>query len=414
MSCRICLAPTRQILDLGESPPANSLKVSPDLFQESYPLVLEWCESCDNIQLRDTLSAEDLYRDYLYVTPESESLATHYEALIARLERDGNLTSDSVVVEAGSNIGHFLRQLAPRVRTVVGVDPATEIAEMANAAGIPTICDFFTPELAAQLVADQGPADLVVARHCLAHNDTPHPMLAAARALLAPEGTLVIENAYVLNTIENNEFDQVYHEHMFYFSVRSMTVLLRMHDLQLVDAFTSPVHGGSIIFIAKPGATAPVGPSIALFDEREKQVLNLKTLDGLAERADHVRRTLKALIHDLREQGATVDSYGATAKGNTLLNYVGLTSREIRRCVDSTPLKQGRFLPKSNIPVISEEAASAEPPDFYLLTAWNYRDEIISKVQRAGNSTSKFIVPIPAPYIIGDGEPEPHLMVHNH
>jgi SAM-dependent methyltransferase len=405
MSCRICLAPTRQILDLGESPPANSLKVSPDQFQESYPLVLEWCESCDNIQLRDTLSAEDLYRDYLYVTPESESLAEHYDALIAHLERTGILTSDSVVVEPGSNIGHFLRHLAPRVRSVLGIDPATEIAEMANAAGIPTICDFFTPEVAARIASERGPADLVVARHCLAHNETPHPMLSAARALLGKEGSLVIENAYVLNTIENNEFDQVYHEHMFYFSVRSMKVLLGLHDLQLVDAFTSPVHGGSIIFIAKPGTRASVAPSIALFDEREVRSLNLQTLGGLAEKAETVRRTLKALVDDVIEGGATVDSYGATAKGNTLLNYVGLTSREIRRCVDSTPLKQGRFLPKSNIPVISEEAASAEPPDFYLLTAWNYRDEIIAKVRGGGNRVSKFIVPIPAPYIVGHGEP---------
>jgi SAM-dependent methyltransferase len=400
MSCRICLAPTRQILDLGASPPANSLKISPDQFQESYPLVLEWCESCDNIQLRDTLSAEDLYRDYLYVTPESESLAAHYEALIEHLERNGILNSGSLVVEAGSNIGHFLRHLAPRVGSVLGIDPATEIAEMANAAGIPTICDFFTPELASRIASERGRADLVVARHCLAHNETPHPMLSAARALLDNEGSLVIENAYVLNTIENNEFDQIYHEHMFYFSVRSMKVLLGLHDLQLVDAFTSPVHGGSIIFIAKPGTTALVAPSIDLFDKREKRSLNQQILGSLAERAENVRRTLRTLIDDLIERSATVDSYGATAKGNTLLNYVGLTNQEIRRCVDSTPLKHGRFLPKSNIPVISEEAASAEPPDYYLLTAWNYRDEIIAKVRASGNASSRFIVPIPSPYVI--------------
>jgi SAM-dependent methyltransferase len=404
MSCRICLAPTRQILDLGESPPANSLKLSPDQIQESYPLVLEWCDTCDNIQLRDTLSAEDLYRDYVYVTPESASLAAHYDALIAHLERTGILSSDAVVVEAGSNIGHFLRQLAPRVRSVLGVDPATDIAEMANAAGIPTICDFFTPELAAQIASERGPADLVVARHCLAHNETPHPMLSAARALLGDAGALVIENAYVINTIENNEFDQVYHEHMFYFSVRSMKVLLGLHDLQLVDAFTSPVHGGSIIFIARRTAATSIAPSVAVFDEREKRSLNPQTLGGLTEKAENVRRTLRALVEGVIGGGATVDSYGATAKGNTLLNYVGLTSREIRRCVDSTPLKQGRFLPKSNIPVISEEAASADPPNFYLLTAWNYRDEIIAKVRRGGNRESQFIVPIPAPYIVGDRE----------
>jgi SAM-dependent methyltransferase len=400
MSCRICRAPTRQILDLGESPPANSLKSSPDQFQESYPLVLEWCESCDNVQLRDTLSAENLYRDYLYVTPDSTSLDSHYESLLAYLKERGYLDRNSSVVEAGSNVGHFLHHVAPSARSVLGVDPARDIVQMANELGVPTICDFFSPDRAAVIARESGPADLIVARHCLAHNESPHTMLAAARSLVAENGCLLIENAYVLNTIENTEFDQVYHEHMFYFSVRSMKVLLAMHDMELVDAFTAPVHGGSIIFIAQPVGGREVSAAVAMLDDRERQALNPASFGRFGERVAGIRTELRSLITDLKARGASVYSYGATAKGNTLMNYVGLTSADISLCVDSTPVKQGRFLPGSSIRVISEEEAAKQPPDFFLLTAWNYKDEIIAKVRESGNTTSRFILAVPSVQVV--------------
>jgi SAM-dependent methyltransferase len=395
MSCRICAAPTVEVLDLGASPPANALKASPLESQRSYPLVLEWCETCDNVQLRDTISANELYRDYLYVTPASSMLTAHYEYLISFLLGNGYVKADSFVVEPGSNAGNFLTHIRRRVGKVLGVDPARQICEMAVEAGIPTICDFFNTARAGAIAADAGFADLVVARHCLAHNESPHEMVAAARELLGRGGYFVIENAYVLNTIENGEFDQVYHEHMFYFSISSMQALLRMHDMRLVDVTMSLVHGGSIVFVAALGRDGPVSPTVERYASRERLFLNRDAFQKFAGRAGEVREHLSQLVADLNARGSRIYCYGATAKGNTLLNFTGLTNAEIPFCVDSTPMKQGRYLPKSNIQVIAEDAGLRNPPDYFLMTAWNYQEEIISRVRAGGNYSTQFIIPIP-------------------
>lgn len=395
MTCRLCDSATVEILDLGKSPPANSLRKSRKGSQVSHPLVLEWCKRCSNLQLRDTLSAKELYRDYLYVTPQSSMLAAHYEYLTGYLLGNGYADSTSFVVEAGSNAGYFLEHLRPKVGRVLGVDPARQISQMANEAGIPTACDFFSVDRAKRIVAEYGKAQLVVARHVLAHNDSPHEMIEAARTVLADDGYFVIENAYVLNTLENSEFDQIYHEHMFYYSIRSMKALLKRHGMRLVDVMMTLVHGGSIVFVATRDPDAKVTVAVDGYGSRERLFLNQRTFAWFATRAYEVRDRLAELVAELIEQGHTIYTYGATAKGNTLLNFVGLTSSEIPYCVDNTPMKQGRFLPQSKIEIISEDTAALSPPDYYLLTAWNYQDEIITKVRRAGNFETKFIIPIP-------------------
>ena len=399
-TCRICGSETRKILDLGSAPPANSLKERASVVQTAYPLILDWCQTCQNVQLRDTLPSDVLYRDYLYVTPRSRMLTAHYEYLRSYLVANGYVSRSSFVVEAGSNAGHFLEHLKPAVSQILGVDPAERIAAAANEDGIPTICDFFSPTSAEAILSSHGPADLVVARHCMAHNESPHGMMAGASALLAGTGHLVIENAYLLNTIENGEFDQVYHEHMFYFSIASMKALLARHGMHLADVLMSLVHGGSIIFIAAPGSDGPTTRAIDGYESRERQILTAKVFARFARRAEETKANLRRLVISLVADGRSVYSYGATAKGNTLLNYVALTRDLIPYCVDSTPMKQGLFLPGSSIQVISEEAALKDPPDYFLLTAWNYQDEIITKVRSAGNYHSKFIVPIPFVHII--------------
>ena len=306
MSCRICGGPTREVLDLGESPPANRLKASPDEEETSYPLVVEWCDACGNVQLRDTLPAHILYRDYFYVTPQSSMLQSHYEYLESYLHANGYLNQDAFVVEPGSNAGHFLAHLRPNVARVLGVDPAERIARMANDGGVRTICDFFTPLLARKIAETDGPADLVVARHCLAHNQSPHDMVAAASTLLRDGGHLVIENAYVLNTIENTEFDQIYHEHMFYFSIRSMKRLLELHGMRVVDVLMSLVHGGSIIFIAQNGLAGPVRPSVAAYEAREAHALTAEAFEDFGRRTRRVKARLIELVDEVRADGHSV------------------------------------------------------------------------------------------------------------
>ena len=401
MTCRICSSATRTLLDLGESPPANSLKQSPDQPEESYPLVLEQCDRCGNVQLRDCVDARALYSQYLYMTPDSPSLTRHYTALEQHLTDRGAVGPEAVVLEIGSNTGMFLRHLQPRVRRVIGVDPAANICRIANASGIETVCDFFDAGSAATLKDRFGHPDLIVARHCFAHNRDPHEMLRGVTTLLDPQGHFLIENAYLLNTIENNEFDQIYHEHMFYYSIRSMQALLARHGMHIVDVLLVPVHGGSIVFLTKKAVPGDrIHAAVEQQTAREDRALTPASFERFAGNTLEIRRQLRATISELIESRQRIYTYGATAKGTTLLNFVGITAAQIPCCVDSTPIKQGRYLPKCNIKVISEEDALRSPPEYFLLTAWNYKDEIIDKVRRAGNTYSRFIVPIPTVTVV--------------
>jgi novobiocin biosynthesis protein NovU/D-mycarose 3-C-methyltransferase len=400
MACRICGAATEEILDLGKTPPANSITDSADVALDTYPLVLEWCGACSNLQLRDCLASDDLYRNYLYVTPKSETLSKHYDYLQNYLVSQHYIDRESFVLEVGSNAGLFLKHIQLGVKKILGIDPAENICKLANEAGIPTICDFFSEESAGKIAKDHGKPDLIVARHCFAHNCNPHPLIVAAASLMGNGAHLVVENAYALNTIENNEFDQIYHEHMFYFSIRSMARLLALHGMKLVDVVMSLVHGGSAIFVAKMGNGAATSESTEQYLARESHFMTREALERFASNARMISGNLRSLISDLQRGGKKIYTYGATAKGNTLLNYVGLDQSTITACVDSTPLKQGKYLPQSGIPIVSEEDGVRNPPDYYLLTAWNYKEEIIAKVRAGGNFHSKFIIPIPFVHIL--------------
>jgi C-methyltransferase len=402
MSCRICgAAATRPVLDLGVSPPANALLDRADEPHNCFPLVLEHCPHCANLQLRDCLDATELYGNYLYVTPNSLALQEHYQQLHDYLTVRGYLRPRGFVLEIGSNVGLFLQYLQRKGHRVLGIDAAANICRMARDAGVDTICDFFGATSARAVRDSHGMPDLLIARHCLAHNPDPHALIAAAAGLLGESAHLIVENAYALNTVESNQFDQIYHEHMFYYSVHSMQALLARHGMHLVDALLTPVHGGSIVFIAKSkSAEDRVTPAVASLSAREDHALTTAAFERFAANAAGIRSSLRSLVTDLASRGHSIYTYGATAKGNTLLNYVGLTREHIRYCVDSTTIKQGKYLPQSRIEIIPEESAYASPPDYFLLTAWNFKDEIIAKVRQAGNRRSRFILPIPSVHVV--------------
>lgn len=401
MPCRICGGALRTILDLGKTPAANSLTATAREPIESFPLVLQLCMNCTSLQLRDCLSIEDLYKNYYYLTPESRMLQEHYWDLTNFLLSNVYLTSLSNVVEVGSNIGTYLKFLKPHVRSVLGVDPAENIAKMANDLGLPTVCEFFNTSTARNLLRSNGAADVIIARHCFAHNSNPHELLQGAKALLALNGSVVIENAYALNTIENNEFDQIYHEHMFYYSIQSMKKALELNGFVLVNVLISLVHGGSIVFVAKHlEENPPVASSVNAHLLHEKNILNDEAFLKFETSAYKLKSDLLALVKSISESGKSIFTYGATAKGNTLLNFVGITSDDIKFCVDSTEIKHGKFLPGSGIRVVPENYSNTEPPDYYLLTAWNYKNEIIRKVRASGNFKSAFIVPFPTLHIV--------------
>jgi hypothetical protein len=292
------------------------------------------------------------------------------------------------------------------VGRVLGFDPARAIVERANAAGVPTICGYFGPETADAIAAGHGRADVVVARHCAAHNADAHSLVEGARRMLAGNGVFAMENAYALETVVNCEIAQIYHEHMFYFYARPIQRLFEAHGLDLVDLMPTPVHGGSMVFFGAPAGSRPVQPVVEETIARERLLIGRATLDALAAYPETWRREVRALVDRLRAGGATIALYGASAKAATFVNVVGLTADDIVGCADSTEIKVGRYIPGPNIIIRSEQELIDEAPDYFMITAWNYTDEIIAKVRRAGNDRTQFISVFPKVCIL-NGERVP-------
>ena len=400
MTCRICRGETRIVLDLGEMPLANRLKPAADSPEKRFPLAVAFCHDCGNLQLTHCVDAADLYDDYLYVTPTSPSLEAHSVNLVYHMQAQGYLPEDAFLLEFGSNIGHFLKYAQTRVGRVLGIDPARAIAEMANARGVPTVCDYFGPEVAKATVAELGRAQVVAGRHCAAHNEDPHALVTGARLALAPGGVFAMENAYGLNTVLNGEIGQIYHEHMYYYTARSVQRLFAENGLELVDLMPTDIHGGSMVFFGALPGSRPVRSIVGATIAREKAILSDALLDLLPTTLERWRIETRALLDRFRATGRSVWMYGGSAKAATFVNAVGIGAADIGFCADSTEEKIGKFLPGTGIEIRPEAEAIDARPDYYLVTAWNYRNELIQKVRAGGNAHSGFAVPFPEVQII--------------
>lgn len=401
--CRACQGPISQVMSLGHSPLANSLTASRDeaMSLPRYPLNLCVCAVCGFVQLDIAIESRVLFEHYVYVTPHARSLGAHYEALISVLDgfvHKAKPLTEMRVVEMGSNNGAFLRAIRPSVRSVVGIEPAKNIAEQANRDGIPTIPEFFTEDSVQELREKIGPVDMFVARHCMAHLDDLPGTLRAISEILSDDGIAVIENAYLRSTLNGTQFDQIYHEHMSYFALRSLSRLMRACGLYVQHAHVAGVHGGSIVVIASKKG----GPVTAEHDNvwNEEDLLD-EELHQFAFRTHAALGGLRESVRHLLSQGFEIHTYGATAKGNTLLNAIGLSADDIPYAVDSTPLKQGKYLPGSGVLVMSEQSATQVQPNIYLLTAWNYAEEIMGKQWAFREAGGRFLVPLPFPRLIG-------------
>lgn len=402
MICRICEKKTLELLDLGLMPPANFLLESGTQNElRKYPLILDFCENCFNLQLRSCLNADELYRNYVYTTPNSSILKEHYSNLIRFLSQNDYVNLQANVLEIGSNSGDFLKTIGPYVKDILGIDPANDIAKKANDRGITTIINFFGPESIQDISNIMPEINLIVGRHCLAHNCDPHILIRSAYELLEKDGVLVIENAYALNTIANTEFDQIYHEHMFYYSLKSVDELLNKNGMQLVNCMESPIHGGSMVFVAvKKTSGHRVSDALLKYKYIESLLFTSDRIKRFANDSINLSKQLKSLLERLRADGKNVYCYGATAKGSTLLGFSKISNELVTCCIDSTPEKQGKVMAGSNIPIFNEQYAIDNPPDFFLLTAWNYKAEIVQKYRRATDANSIFIIPFPTIHMV--------------
>ena len=400
-ACRACGQPlTRVILDLGMSPLCESFLRADQLddVEPFYPLRLFLCDSCWLVQLAEYVSPEVIFGEYAYFSSFSDSWVDHArryaEAMIARLRLD----RDSLVVELGSNDGYLLRQFDRSGIPVLGIEPAANVAVKAREAGIETIVEFFGEDLGRSLRDAGRRADLLVVNNVLAQVPALNDFVAGAKVLLAPDGLFTIEFPHLLRTLEENQFDQIYHEHFSYFSLRSARRVLARHGLAVIDVEELPTHGGSLRLHVRHAelGQAPT-PAVEAIAERER-VAGLDSVAGYADltpRVEATKRDVLTFLIDARRDGKTVAGYGAPGKANTFLNYCGIRTDLLAYTVDRNPYKQGRFTPGTHIPIHEPGRLAETRPDFVWILPWNLRDEIAEQLGDVRSWGGRFLIANP-------------------
>jgi len=398
MNCRVCGDRTvEEFIDLGDQPHCNRLisKDKAGLSEPRFPLRVGFCHSCSLVQIDHTIPKEDMFSDYPYVSGTTKTLVEHFRQTSRRLVETYGLGADDLVVDIGSNDGTWLKQYSQFGLRAVGVEPASNVAALAMADGVATLVRFFNEETADVIGEKYGAASLITAAGVFFHLEELHSVVEGVRKLLKPDGVFCVQAIYLGGMIDNTAFDQVYHEHLCYYTLKSMEVLFDRHDLEVFDVRLTPIHGGSLeAHIGHKGAHARTSS----VDEFRKNELargygEFSTYVAFAKHVRKLQRDLLALLQNFKAAGKSVYAYGAPAKGATLLNSFGIDSSLVQLAVERSPLKFGYFIPGARIPIVDE--AKAERPDAYLMLAWNFIDEFLEKERAYLEAGGAFIVPVP-------------------
>jgi SAM-dependent methyltransferase len=399
--CRLCQSHNLDLVfKLQSTPPANAFVPSTErgALQTVYPLDVYFCASCFHVQLLDVVSAEHLFRDYVYVSGTSPSFVKHFELYAKSLWDFMGLDHESKVFEIGSNDGTMLRFFKERGAQVLGIDPAIRIAQAASDEGLLTINDFFTSTLACKVRHEYGPCDVIIANNVFAHIDDLGDVTMGVKTLLADEGVFAFEVSYLGDVIEKTLFDTIYHEHLSYHSVIALQPFFRRFGLELFKVERVNTHGGSLRgWVMHKGAHHRPDRSVEEWIEREKAqgLSNIETFRQFYQKISNLKKDLNSLIKELKSQGKSIAGFGAPAKATTLMYEFGLGIEMIDFIVDDSPLKQGLLTPGLHIPVYPVAALYDRKPDYTLILAWNFAESIIKNHGKHLQEGGRFIVPIP-------------------
>jgi hypothetical protein len=393
------------VLSLGETPLANSLRTEAELDtpEPRFPLELVFAPESALLQLSSSVPPEALFSDYVYFSSFSDGMLRSASALVDRVVRERNLSTSNLVVEIASNDGYLLQYYKQRGVPVLGIEPAANIARVAEQRGIPTRCVFFGLETARRLVTEGIRADVVHANNVLAHVPDLNAFATGLRLLLAYSGVALIEVPYVKDMLDKGEFDTIYHEHLFYFSLTALERLFSRHGLVVTDVERIPIHGGSLrvsLMRASSGREPSAAVTALLAEEAAWGVTSPAVYLSFAARVERIRRELRSLLAGLKRDGKRIAAYGAAAKGSTLLNYCGIGRETLDYVVDRSTAKQGRYMPGVHLLIEPTDRLLADQPDYVLLLAWNFADEILEQQTEYRRSGGRFVLPVPAPRIV--------------
>ena len=402
-ACRSCgHTKLKSILSLGRTPLANALITENQLTEPeaTYPLELVFCPTCSLVQITETVSPETLFREYVYFSSFSDTMLQHAENLSSALISSKNLDATSLVVEVASNDGYLLRFYQRKGVPVLGVEPATNIAAVAEQRGIPTVCDFFNDDLASRLAGEGFKADVIHANNVLAHVSDLNGFVRGLRRMLKEDGLIVVEVPYVKDMIDRCEFDTVYHEHLCYFSLTALNALFARNGLSVQKVELVAIHGGTLRIYAGHETTPEESVTRLLSEEKEWGVNDLAFYSGFGARVEQLRHELVALLRQLKTEDKRIAVYGASAKGSTLLNYCCVGAETLDYVVDRSTVKQGLYTPGTHLKIYAPEKLLEDAPDYVLLLTWNFASEILEQQAEYRNRGGRFIVPVPAVRVV--------------
>lgn len=408
MHCRFCNNPLDKVfIDLINSPASNSFLTKEQLNEPEtfYPLKVFVCDRCRLVQVDEYKKSDAIFNsEYVYFSSFSTSWLAHCKAYSDLMVRRFNFDSSSLIVEIASNDGYLLQYFKEKQIPVLGIEPTKNTAEVAIGKGIPTVTEFFGVKLAKDLVAEGKKADLLLGNNVLAHVPDILDFVAGMKIMLSEHGVITMEFPHLVQLIDNNQFDTIYHEHFSYLSFYTVKQIFEANGLEMFDVEEIPTHGGSLRIYAKhlDDQTKDISPNVqALINkEIEKGILSDLYYTGFQSKAETIKSDLWMFLLDQKKKGKKVAAYGAAAKGNTLLNYCGIKSDLIDFVVDANPHKQDKYLPASHIPVVNEEYLKEEKPDFIIILPWNIKEEIMQQLSYVKLWNANFVVAIPGLEII--------------
>ncbi len=401
-NCRFCNANLSKIfVDLGMSPLSNSY-VSADKLNEKevfYPLRVFVCEKCFLVQLSEFESPQKIFNDYAYFSSFSDSWLKHAENYVKMMIKKFHINEKNLVIEIASNDGYLLQYFKENGIPILGIEPAANVAKVAESKGIPTIVKFFGVDSAKELVSKKKQPSLIVGNNVLAHVPNLNEFVEGLKILLNPNGVITMEFPHLLQLIRQNQFDTIYHEHFSYFSLFTVNQIFSSHGLTIFDVEEIPTHGGSLrIFVThSENNSIPVSKKVDELIDSEKQcgLTNIATYTEFSKKVQEIKKNIKEFFINAKKEEKKIFCYGAAAKGNTLLNYCVIGTDFVDCVVDRSPYKQGLFLPGTHIPIKNPDYIRKTKPNYLVILPWNLKEEIIEQMSFIREWGGKFVVLIP-------------------